>query len=586
VGSIDNDFVGTDMTIGADSALHRIIDAIDALSSTAASHQRTFVVEVMGRHCGYLALMSAIAGGCDYALFPENPPAQGWETEMCASLKAGREAGRRDSMVIVAEGAADQTGKPITAEYVRQTLQDQLGEDARVTILGHVQRGGTPSAYDRWASTWLGYEAARAVLGDGEQDSGVVFGFRENRIARLPLIESVANTQNVPTLIKAKNFERAMQARGGSFQENAALFAELATPAPAATPANPRRLGIIHAGGLAPGMNSAAQAAVRLGVNRGFVPLGVSGGFPGLRDGQVRELAWNDVEGWVSEGGAELGLRRHVPDEDELYEISRTIDENEIDALLILGGWNAYMAAHLLWRERDHFPALRIPMMCVPLSIDNNLPGSELAIGADTALNVIVEAIDRIKGSGAASQRAFVVETMGRNCGYLAMMSAIATGAERVYLPEEGITLAQLADDVKYLRLSFSAGRQLFLAIRSEGANAKYTTDFISRIFDEESQDLYDVRQNILGHIQQGGNPSPFDRLLATRLVSRAITAIQENLEAGEFPIQYLGLVNGHVEVTDIGQLRRQIDAKAGRPNAQWWLSLRQVNAAVNEPSF
>lgn len=116
VGSIDNDMVGTDMTIGADTALHRITEAIDAINSTAASHQRSFVVEVMGRNCGYLALMSAIATGSDWVLIPESPPdVDNWEEKMCRVLKAGREAGRRDSIVIVAEGARDHHGNPITS---------------------------------------------------------------------------------------------------------------------------------------------------------------------------------------------------------------------------------------------------------------------------------------------------------------------------------------------------------------------------------------------------------------------------------------------------------------------------------------
>ena len=112
VGSIDNDMFGTDMTIGADSALHRTVEAIDALTSTAASHQRTFVVEVMGRHCGYLALMTAIATGANWVLIPECPPATGWEDEMCERIQAGRPVGRRHNIVIVAEGATDQQGQP------------------------------------------------------------------------------------------------------------------------------------------------------------------------------------------------------------------------------------------------------------------------------------------------------------------------------------------------------------------------------------------------------------------------------------------------------------------------------------------
>jgi 6-phosphofructokinase 1 len=119
VGSIDNDMFGTNMTIGADTALHRIIDAVDTLSSTAASHQRAFVVEVMGRRCGYLALMAALATGAEWVLFPESPPdVDDWEATMCDVLRAGRAAGRRSSIVIVAEGAQDRQGNPISSESV------------------------------------------------------------------------------------------------------------------------------------------------------------------------------------------------------------------------------------------------------------------------------------------------------------------------------------------------------------------------------------------------------------------------------------------------------------------------------------
>ena len=165
VGSIDNDMAGTDVTIGTDTALHRITEAVDAIASTAASHQRTFVVEVMGRHCGYLALMGAISTGASWVLIPEAPPdVDDWEATMCARLKAGREAGRRDSIVIVAEGARDRRGNPITAEHVRKTLHERLGEDVRITILGHVQRGGAPSAFDRYMSTMVGHAAVEELL--------------------------------------------------------------------------------------------------------------------------------------------------------------------------------------------------------------------------------------------------------------------------------------------------------------------------------------------------------------------------------------------------------------------------------------
>lgn len=581
VGSIDNDLVGTDMTIGADTALHRIVDAIDALASTAASHQRSFIVEVMGRHCGYLALMSAIAGGCDYAIIPEQPPADGWEQRMCNALQRGRKEGRRDSMVVIAEGACDQQGQPITSNYVRQVLEDNLHEDARVTILGHVQRGGTPSAYDRWASTWLGYEAAIEVLSATPGTTGPVIGFRGNRVMRVPLIEAVAKTRQVPQLIASGDYEGAMELRGGSFKEATRILAEMVEPSRIDAPEQSKRIGIIHAGGLAPGMNAAARAAVRLGISRGHTMLGVRNGFVGLRDGEVSEIEWSDVESWLPEGGAELGVRRTVPSVDELYRISRTLDDNHIDALLMIGGWNGYQAAELLHRERDRFPTFGLPIICVPASLDNNLPGSELAIGADTALNVITEAIDKIKTSGSAAKRAFVVETMGRHCGYLSLMAAMSTGAERVYLHEEGISLDALAADVEWLRQSFASGRKLFLAIRNENANPFYTTDFLARLLEQESQGTYDVRQNILGHIQQGGSPSPFDRLLAVRLVSRALDLLGAELEAGTSNSYYLGLVQSKIAAAPMDQMMSEMDVKLHRPKEQWWLALRPVLHAV-----
>ncbi len=581
VGSIDNDLVGTDMTIGADTALHRIVDAIDALSSTAASHQRSFVVEVMGRHCGYLGLMSAIAGGCDYVLIPEQPPEDGWEERMCHSLRRGRDGGRRDSMVVVAEGACDRHGQPITSEYVRKVIEEHLQEDARVTILGHVQRGGAPSAYDRWASTWLGYEAVREVLSAEPGTTGPVIGFRGNRVTRVPLVEAVANTRKVPELITSGDYAGAMAGRGGSFTEAAQIFAELVEPSRVDAPEESKRIAIIHAGGLAPGMNAAARDAVRLGISRGHTMLGVRNGFPGLRDGDIGEIEWGDVENWLTDGGAELGLRRTVPGLDELYRISRSIEDHRIDALLLIGGWNGYEAAELMHRERDRFPACGLPIVCVPASIDNNLPGSELSIGADTALNVITEAIDRIKMSGSAAKRAFVVETMGRWCGYLALMGGLSGGAERVYLHEEGISLDDLSSDLDWLRNSFASGRKLFLAVRNENANALYTTDFLARLLEQEGRGLYDVRQNVLGHIQQGGCPSPFDRLLAVRLVSRALDVISAEFTAGTRNSWYVGLVQSKVASFPMAQMLDEMDVRFSRPKEQWWLALRPVLRAV-----
>lgn len=581
VASIDNDMVGTDMTVGADSALHRILDAIDSLTSTAASHQRSFVIEVMGRHCGYLALMSAVAGGCDYVFIPEDPPAPGWEQRMCEALQSGRSSGRRDSLVIVAEGVRDRQGNPITSGQVRQVIEDTLGEDTRVTILGHVQRGGRPSAFDRWCSTVLGYEAAREVILN-EDPSGCFIGYRGNRVVRVQLEDAVNRTRQVPKLIDSGDSAAAMGARGGSFNEMARIFAELSEPSRSKADGHGKRIAVVHAGGLGPGMNPAARAAVRLGINRGFTMLGIQGGFPGLRDGNLRGLCWEDVEGWVFEGGANLGIRRSMPKVEELYSIGRQLESHSVDALLVIGGWNAYQSANLLFQERDRYPAFNIPIVCVPASIDNNLPGSELSIGADTALNIAVEVVDRVKQSAAASTRCFVIETMGRYCGYLALMTGLAGGSELVYLHEEGITLAGLNDDVNWMRNRFASGRKLVVAIRNELANEHYTTDFLARMFEEEGAGLFDVRQAVIGHQLQGGVPSPFDRLLATRLVSHALDLIGDELTAGNAEGHYVGLVESRLSARPIDGMLREMDREYRRPKNQWWLGLRDVVGAVS----
>lgn len=584
VGSIDNDLVGTDMTIGADSALHRIVEAVDALASTAASHQRSFVVEVMGRHCGYLALAAAIAGGCDYVLVPEHPPAPGWEDRMCAELRRGRSAGRRDSIVLVAEGAQDRDGNPITADHVRAVIEERLAEDTRVTILGHVQRGGRPSAYDRWASSWLGWAAAREVLAAEPDSVAQVVGLRGNRVVKVALEEAVERTREVPRLIAAGDFDAAMALRGRSFVEMSRILADLTEPPATEPPADARRVAVLHAGGLAPGMNAAARAAVRLGIERGHTMLGVTRGFRGLAEGQVAELSWGDVEGWTAPGGAELGTSRHVPETGELYAISRAMEENRIDALVVVGGYNGYLAARTLASEQERYPGLRVPIVCVPASIDDNLPGSELSIGADTALNTVVEAIDRIKASASAARRCFVVETMGRWSGYLAFMSGLAAGAERVYLHEDGITLADLERDAASLRASFDEGRRLWLAVRNERANEHWTTDWLGRLFEEEAGGRCDVRTAVIGHVQQGGDPSPFDRILATRLAGVAIDDVSEQLAASASTARCVGLGADGLGAQSLATAFEGVDPRFRRPRDPWWLALRPVLEACNDP--
>ncbi len=587
VGSIDNDMVGTDITIGADTALHRIVEAVDAIASTAASHQRSFVIEVMGRRSGYLALMASLATGASWCFIPESPPdTPDWRETMCEVLAAGRRAGRRQSIVILAEGATDRDGKDITADDVKQAIEERLLEDTRITILGHVQRGGAPSAFDRNLSTQLGAAAVTELLQATPDTPSYMMGLRENRIVRRPLMECVERTRAVNQALNDRDWKTAMDLRGRSYQESFRILRTLVRSLPHDPVPGKRRLrlAVMTASAPSPGMNTAVRAAVRSGIDKGHHMLAIENGFQGLIDGSIREFDWMSVNGWAPMGGSELGTSRRKPAGKDLYTIARRIEELQIDGLLVIGGWSGYEAAMTLYHERANYPAFALPIVCLPATINNNLPGTEHSVGADTALNSIVDAVGKIKQSAVASKRCFVVEVMGRYCGYLAFMGMLATGAERVYLHEEGVTLQDLTRDLQMLIEGFSSGKRLGVMIRNEQANPIYDTTFISNLFEEEGRDLFEVRWSVLGHLQQGGDPSPFDRVLATRYAVKCIERLEREAleETGE--VSVIGQVQGGFQFTSFDDALRTYDVKHQRPKQQWWMELRPLGRLLAQP--
>ena len=273
VGSIDNDFCGTDMTIGADSALHRIVECVDSITTTAHSHQRAFVLEVMGRHCGYLALCTAISCGADYVFIPEEPPAHGWEERMIAKMENARKFGNRLNIIIVAEGAIDRDGKTITSDYVKQVCSERINLDTRVTVLGHVQRGGRPSAFDRILGTRMGCEAVLALLESGDDTEACVISLRGNQMVRVPMMQAVAKTQQVAVAMAEKNWELATSLRGSTFSKNLKTYHELGADKSDRAEMNKIRVGMVNVGAPAAGINAAVRAMVRKTIHCGSTPV-------------------------------------------------------------------------------------------------------------------------------------------------------------------------------------------------------------------------------------------------------------------------------------------------------------------------
>ncbi|EGG21772.1 6-phosphofructokinase [Cavenderia fasciculata] len=584
VGSIDNDMCGTEITIGADTACHRILEAIDAILSTAVSHQRSFVIEVMGRNCGWLALVSGLTTGADYILLPECPPEEGWENAMVESLEKGRLSGRRCSLVIVAEGSIDSNGKPISPGYVRDVLEKKAGHDARITILGHVQRGGIPSFCDRYVSTRMAVEAVN-YLYNGNILEPVLIGMHGNRVVRAPLMEAVKETQAIGALIREKKFADVVKLRGGIFQEAHTIFNICANLKRSPVAKKGFNVAILHSGGPSPGMNPAVRAFTRLGIDLGYRVFGVFNGFSGLAKGDLQELTWMTCNGWSVMGGAELGTNRSTPNESNIAAIIKTLQDNNIGAICMFGGYNGYVGITELAKFRAKYSYLqKVALVCAPGTIANNVPGTETSIGADTCLNNILDALDKIKQSAVASRRLFVVEVMGAHCGYLCSMAALTSGAERAYTMEEGITINTLVDDLNMFVDRFKREHKIGLIIKSESASETYSTKFIYELFKEEGKHLFDVRESILGHLQQGGIPSPLDRLNASRLMYHFFQLLQtEVIDNRQTDLSgCIGFIKGKIVFTPLQEMSEGINHKYRRPQKQWWLDLLKLSSQIS----
>uniref|UniRef100_A0A672QUW4 Phosphofructokinase, liver type n=1 Tax=Sinocyclocheilus grahami TaxID=75366 RepID=A0A672QUW4_SINGR len=556
VGSIDNDFCGTDMTIGADSALNRITEIIDAITTTATRSECVFC-------CRYLALVSALASGADWLFIPEAPPEDGWEELMCARLG--------------------------------ELVVSRLGYDTRVTVLGHVQRGGTPSAFDRVLSSKMGVEAVVALLEAGPDTPACVIGLSGNQAVRLPLIEAVEMTKEVQRAMNEKRFEEAIQLRGRSFENNWNIYKLLAYQKPAVVPVTHQHhnkdkyciyivqhsIAILNVGAPAAGMNAAMRSAVRVGLATGHRLYIVSDGFEGLANGAVNEVSWNQVAGWTGQGGSLLGTKRTLPSTC-MEKLVENLNKFSIQSLLVVGGFEAYEGILELVEARGRYDELCIPMCIIPATISNNVPGTDFSLGSDTAVNAAMASCDKIKQSATGTKRrVFVVETMGGYCGYLATTTGIAVGADAAYIFEDPFNIHDLKTNVEHLTEKMKKDIQRGLVLRNEKCHVHYTTDFIHKLYSAEGKGVFDCRVNVLGHLQQGGVPTPFDRNYGTKLGVRAVQWLTEKMTDSRVFVNtpdtacVVGLYKKVLTFSPVTELKDQTDFEHRMPKTQWWLNFR-----------
>lgn len=316
-------------------------------------------------------------------------------------------------------------------------------------------------------------------------------------------------------------------------------------------------IAVMTSGGDAPGMNACIRSVVRFGISAGKKVFGVRRGYAGLMAGDIVEMTSRSVGGIIRTGGTVL-MSARAPEFMEV-EGQRKAFENlrgsGIEGLVVIGGDGSLRGALALHR-------LGLPVMGVPASIDNDIAMTEMCIGVDTALNTIIEAVDKIKDTASAHQRAFVIEVMGRRHGYLALMAGVAGGAERVILPDSVVDTEEIKKDV---REAFSRTKPHYIVLLAEGAHEhdKFVMDVICDAIEEAG---YDTRRTVLGHVQRGGSPTVFDRLLSTRFGAKAVRELLSGVSGKMVSLHADSIVSVDLEtvLSSKAELRRDILEIAG----------------------
>lgn len=302
-----------------------------------------------------------------------------------------------------------------------------------------------------------------------------------------------------------------------------------------------RRIGVLTSGGDAPGMNAAIRAIVRTGLAQGWEVVGVRDGYAGLLEGRMDRLESRDVGGILHRGGTVLGSARssefRTPEGQQRAQ--DRLDEHDVDALVVIGGNGTQAGSHALSQ-------LGVVVVGVASTIDNDLVGSDITIGVDSALNTALEAVDRLKTTASSHRRAFLVEVMGRDSGYLALAAGLAGGAEAVVVPEHVTTAEDVAGQ---LRAAYGRGNNHAVVVVGEGATPG-TEDLLAYCREHELDLGFELRATVLGHVQRGAAPGAFDRILGSRLGGGAV----EQLAAGNDGV-LVGLVGSRVQTTPLADV-------------------------------
>lgn len=313
-----------------------------------------------------------------------------------------------------------------------------------------------------------------------------------------------------------------------------------------------KRIAVLTSGGDAPGMNAAIRSVVRTSVFHGLTCFGVYRGYQGLIDNSFVELNARSVKNTINRGGTFLKSARskQFMTKEGRALAYQNLKANEIDALVVIGGDGTFTGANIFGKEFD------FPVVGMPGTIDNDINGTDYTIGYDTALNTVVEAVDKIRDTASSHDRLFLVEVMGRDAGDIALNSGIGAGAEEILIPEEDMGTDRLLESLKRSRNSGKTSSIIMVAEGDQiGKNITKLADFI-----QENLKEYEVKVTVLGHIQRGGSPSCYDRVLASRLGVGAVDALVEGKSHIMIGISHKEVVQVPFEIAING--KKRIDEK------------------------
>jgi 6-phosphofructokinase 1 len=618
--SIDNDIYGADITLGADTATQRVSEAIDHLLSTMRSHSRVFVIEVMGRRCGWIALMSALAGAADYVLLPE--AIHNWRREMIEAIEIARRFGKPGIFVIVSEGAVEPDGSPIsTTEVVEEVARH--GIDVRLLKLGHIQRGGPTSAHDRIYGTLLGIKAVELMLTPIREP--LMISIANNEHKEINLREVIEKCRMIKELQDKLRFEETLGHRGPFFQlshsffmktifnneriarieedvlnargrrcaacrnkarecrfcedlykENEVTLLESSCPDMKAqysaaqgsrVEKRRRRIGVLQTGTRSSGMNTALNAAVQYSFICCVEVFYILNGFDGLLAGQVFQAKLYEFSRESCDGGSAIGLSSGSrPD---VAGIEAKIREFELDSLIVIGDAEAMLLASRI---------KNVNVVLVPASASNNMPCTDLGIGTDTALNTILKVADCSKLNSLSMKRnVFVIEIAGGRCGFQSLMGGIAAGAFEVFIPERKYLVGHLSETAQRLRTRFrDVPRRGIVLFRNEHTFCSMSVESLCRVLKTDTEGSFETDFSVLGHLQSGNNPTPIDKINATLMAIKAVDMCLVDCGVG-----MVGVCGGEVRFTKMKDVLDLFDEANMRIKDPYWLKYSHVCRSV-----